>query len=254
MTRVTGSRSQRTKQIATTHPKTIAAIRRLLNELRDLLNDIGLDASRLNLHTVSPDRSSSVATKSMYYPAAVGEILSVWRSDPRYVDSTGCPAIIPIKGRNPSFQGMCRIAVPGIKYRTILGELLRVGAVETTNNRIRVTERVFPVYRDSLLAKQHTLASLVTFVRTLRHNLRNHSSSGAQRFHRVAWNGSLDRELAVPLNIWLKQQGQSFLESADTWMRRASSKNAIGRKRHKNDDCLAVSVGVYLSVDDSDEK
>jgi hypothetical protein len=111
--------------------------------------------------------------------------------------------------------------------------------------------RSLPVYKDNQLAIQHTLMSLHSFIRTLRHNLDSDPSNTDQLFHRVAWNGAFDRKLVPMLKIKLKRQGQEFLESFDNWMMRKSKNRRSGARRG---DSESVFIGVYLAVGDEPKK
>jgi len=103
------------------------------------------------------------------------------------------------------------------------------------------------VYEDKHLAIQHTLISLDSFIRTLRHNLNSAVSNSDQLFHRVAWNGDLDNREIPMLKIRVKRYGQAFLESCDNWMtRRGKSSNRSSRKKGRR---AQVFIGVYLAVD-----
>jgi hypothetical protein len=130
--------------------------------------------------------------------------------------------------------------------KTLLSELERIGAVTIDTNRyIRVHVRSLPVYEDKHLAIQHTLISLDSFIRTLRHNLNSTPSNSDQLFHRVAWNGDLDDREIPALKIRVKKHGQAFLESCDNWMTRKSESSTSSRKRKR----AQVFIGVYLAVD-----
>jgi hypothetical protein len=128
---------------------------------------------------------------------------------------------------------------------TLLTELKRVGAIVLDRQRlVHVRMRSLPVYKDNQLAIQHTLMSLHSFIRTLRHNLDSDPSNTDQLFHRVAWNGAFKRKLIPLLKIKLKRQGQDFLESFDNWMmRKAKGSSLLGGSD-------SVFIGVYLAVGD----
>ena len=134
--------------------------------------------------------------------------------------------------------------------KTLLSELTRIGAVSIGKaGYIRVNMRSLSVYQDKHLAIQHTLMSLDSFIRTLRHNLNSAVSNSDQLFHRVAWNGDLDAREIPMLKIRVKRRGQSFLESCDNWMtRRTKSAGYSSRKKGKR---AQVFIGVYLAVDGS---
>jgi hypothetical protein len=117
---------------------------------------------------------------------------------------------------------------------------------------VRILRRYLPVFESELLARQHTLAALVTFVKTLEHNLHSHPTGIDHHFHRVAWRGSFSRNDVAKLNLWMGRQGQDFLESADSWMGRQQQ---LSKKRSLDSEKkVRVSIGVYLAVDDAANK
>jgi hypothetical protein len=125
-------------------------------------------------------------------------------------------------------------------------ELSRVGAVSIdSTDFIRVQMRSLPVYKDRHLAIQHTLTSLDSFIKTLRHNLNSPPSNSDQLFHRVARNGKFDVRDIPALKIRVKRHAQSFLESSDNWMAR----RLTARKKNATFNLAQVAIGVYLSVD-----
>jgi len=132
--------------------------------------------------------------------------------------------------------------------KSLLSELERIGAVTIdASGYIRVHMRSLPVYEDKHLAIQHTLMSLDSFIRTLRHNLNSNASNSDQLFHRVAWNGDLDAREIPALKIRVKRHGQNFLESCDNWMMRKTKSSAYNsRKKRKRAQAF---IGVYLAVD-----
>jgi hypothetical protein len=219
----------------------------VIKDLLDLFSFLGLDKGSLASRVVDLD-SATLASRRLYaHASAIGELLAAWHQHPEYLDQLGNPLPIRFVAGPHSFHRLAKKTVPNIDPKTLLSELERIGAVTIDARRyIRVHMRSLPVYEDEQLAIQHTLASLRSFIRTLRHNLNSAVSNSDQLFHRVAWNGNLDPREIPTLKIRVKRHGQSFLESCDNWMARkakASTKSRRNRKRAQ------VFIGVYLAVD-----
>jgi len=220
----------------------------VIKDLLDLFGHLGLDAGRLAARVVDLD-SATMASRRLYpHASAIGELLTAWHQDPDYLDSLGAPSPIRMRGVRRSFRHLAEKTVPNMDPKTLLSELKHIGAVTIdTNGYIRIHVRSLPVYEDKHLAIQHTLMSLDTFIRTLRHNLNSTASNSDQLFHRVAWNGDLDAREIPALKIRVKKHGQTFLESCDNWMTRKSESSTYksSRKRKR----AQVFIGVYLAVD-----
>jgi Family of unknown function (DUF6502) len=219
----------------------------VIKDLLDLFGHLGLDAGRLAARVVNLDAATIASGRLYPHASAIGELLTAWHQDPEYLDALGSPSPIRMRAARRSFRHLADKTVPNMDANTLLLELEKIGAVTIDANRyIHVHTRSLPVYEDKRLAIQHTLISLDSFIRTLRHNLNSTASNSDQLFHRVAWNGDLDAREIPALKIRVKRHGQNFLESCDNWMtRRTKSRHTSGKKRER----AQAFIGVYLAVD-----
>jgi Family of unknown function (DUF6502) len=220
----------------------------VIKDLLDLFHQLGLDASGLADRFVDVDAATTTSRRLYPHASAIGELLSAWHQDPEYLDPLGSPKPIRLRGGRVSFHKLANKNVPNIDSKSLLSELAQIGAISIDDNEyIRVHTRSLSVYEDKHLAIQHTLISLDSFIRTLRHNLNSAVANSDQLFHRVAWNGDLDIREIPMLKIRVKRYGQGFLESCDNWMtRRTKSSKSSSRKKGKR---AQVFIGVYLAVD-----
>jgi hypothetical protein len=220
----------------------------VIKDLLDLFGHLGLDAGLLAARVVNLDAAATASGRLYPHASAIGELLTAWHQDPEYLDELGSPSPIRMRAVHRSFRHLADKTVPNMDAKTLLLELEQIGAVTIDANRyIHVHMRSLPVYEDKRLAIQHTLISLDSFIRTLRHNLNSTPSNSDQLFHRVAWNGDLDAREIPALKIRVKRHGQNFLESCDNWMTRRtkSSRHNSGKKRKR----VQAFIGVYLAVD-----
>ncbi len=221
----------------------------VLVALLDLFAELKIGASDLACRVSSLDPEVLAAHRLYSHTASVGELLTEWHQNPKYLDESGAPLPIKLRGRGTSFHKLASDSAPNLDPSALLSELERVGAVVVDEQRfVSVRMRSLPVYKDNQLAIQHTLMSLHSFIKTLRHNLDSDPSNTDQLFHRVAWNGAFDRRLIPMLKIKLKRQGQDFLESFDNWMLR-KAKIRRGSVPHK--DLESVFIGIYLAIGDT---
>jgi hypothetical protein len=222
----------------------------VIKDLLELFEHLGLDARHLADRVVNLE-SSKVSARSLYPHAyAIAELLTAWHQDPDYLDRVGNPSPIKLQTGRRSFRRLAARAVPNMDTDALLSELERIGAVSIdANELIRVHMRSLPVYEDKHLAIQHTLVSLDSFIRTLRHNLNSSTSNSDQLFHRVAWNGEIDARQIPTLKIRVKRHGQNFLESCDNWMNRSAKSSALNSRIRRKP--VQVFIGVYLAVDRS---
>jgi hypothetical protein len=218
----------------------------VITALLDLFGQLKIDAPQLASRVEYLDRAPTSEPSVYSHTATIGELLTAWHQNPDYLDQTGNPIPLKLQGRKRSFTKLATVAVPKVPAGALLAQLERVGAVTVDEDRyIHVRMRALSVYEDRQLAVDHTLTSLLGFIRTLRHNLDSDALNSDQLFHRVAWSDTLDRGLLPNLKIRLRRQGQQFLESFDNWMmRRTKRGTARGRKAKPTE----VAIGIYLAL------
>jgi hypothetical protein len=69
--------------------------------------------------------------------------LTGWFSDPKYLNTSGDPAVLPIFGKRGSFENLVSKYGAGIPVRAMLDELIQIGAVERLpNQRVSTKTRV----------------------------------------------------------------------------------------------------------------
>jgi hypothetical protein len=240
--------SQSTAKIQSRPPLREVTVDDVIRDLLDLFGQLGLDAGGLAARVVDIDPVIMASRRLYPHASAIGELLKAWHRNPEYLDDLGNPLPIRMRAGRQSFRRLAGDTVPNMNAKSLLAELERIGAVTIDGNGyIRVHMRSLPVYEDKHLAVQHTLISLDSFIRTLRHNLNSAASNSDQLFHRVAWNGDLDARDIPTLKIRVKRHGQNFLESCDNWMSRtakSSTRNVVGKRKRAQ-----VFIGVYLAID-----
>lgn len=227
-------------------PRSAVTVDDVLAALLDLFAQLQIDAPKLASRVKYLDRSRVPEPRLYSYTATIGALLTAWHQNPEYLDDLGDPLPLAMRGSKRSFTRLAADAVPSMSAPALLAQLERVGAVSVGKGRdIHVHMRSLSVYQDRQLAVDHTLTSLLGFIKTLRHNLGSNVLNSNQLFHRVAWSDTLDRSLLPNLKIKLKRQGQNFLESFDNWMMRKTQAHSRTSKKSRP---AQVSIGVYLAV------
>jgi hypothetical protein len=157
---------------------TLSALEIILDPLLDLMFDVGLSVQELNhivrfravhvatkrlLRDSGRNSKSRVAiitgiprsevtklsklanrrrkTKGGQQPAR--RTLTGWFSDPKFLNTSGEPAVLPIFGKRRSFENLVSKYGAGIPVRAMLDELVQIGAVERlANQRVSTKTRV----------------------------------------------------------------------------------------------------------------
>jgi hypothetical protein len=222
----------------------------LIRELLNLFDCLGLNSGQLVRRVSKVDRAKRNPIRNYPHASVIGDLLTIWNQDPKYVDGFGDPMPIRMKGLTRSFSQLSQRCAPNMNANQLLLELKRLRAVRMDKDGfIHALGRSIPVYEDKRLAALHTLGTLHGFIKTLRHNLNSEPSNSDQLFHRIAWNRHLNKHDIPRLKIWLKRHGQHFLESADNWMIRNARKSTSMQKGRKHN--AQISIGLYLTIENS---
>jgi len=172
----------------------------------------------------------------------MAKLLADWHSDTRFVGQDGNPMPLAMSGKI-SFSRLSKLSAPEIEPEQMLVSLKRAGAIKLNKGKqVYVQARSLYVYKDRDLAAQYTASSLLSYIKTLSHNLDRQASMKQQLFNRMAVHEQFDRRLLPLLNLQVRRQGNALLESLDNWMIKKS-----GKKLSKTP--LKVMVGIYLATD-----
>ena len=173
-------------------------------------------------------------------------VLSIWHTDPRFVDRNGHPRKLRQAGRAPSFEALARIAIPSVPAQEALKRLLIAGVVEVdASGRVRALRR-------ELVTRQWDEYGLWYWRQTARRHLEtlefNFTVPGEGRFERTARSERLPVQLLPVFNRWVREHSANFVQMADDWLTRHEGSPPDDENR----DAITAGVGVYLFVDEPD--
>lgn len=176
-------------------------------------------------------------------------VIAGWVRDGSFSDKGGSPAPLVIEGEGSSFSVLVRKFSGDAPVRAVLDELLRVGAVERTDDgRVRLIERSY-VPRTGEVDKIGILGSDVRdLIATIDHNIRRPGNAVIQR--KVCYD-NLPQETLPDLRKLARGKGQELLE----WLDRQFSE----RDRDTNPDVSGTGrkragLGIYYFEGDSGEE
>jgi len=245
----------------------LAAARRLLDPLLDLMFDAGVTVQEFN--SIVRDRAVRIAGKrvikdsgrqsksrvaimtglsrsqvtrilrlaesasqfvSDYHPA--GRVLAGWHDNPRFLAPSGVPAVLPIFGARTSFEKLVKIYGGGIPVRAMLDELLQLQAVALlADQRVQAMSRV-PI-STGLTCK--SIAAAGERGRDLMHTLAHNARRRTQPlFEATAQIQNVDPEMMAVVRREITEQGINFINAANSLLKRSQ------RRRNRN----SVSAGM----------
>jgi Family of unknown function (DUF6502) len=227
----------------------------------DVLNERNLPVttSRLSVFTGLTQKEVEQAQQTGFSTDSLAEreitfseivpLLTAWHEDPRYcVGFTGTPMELEFDAPSPkpSFTSLARELAPGRKAKDILEILVRAGAarINEGTGRIQVISRALISEPDSI----ESISRLGQMVRNLAETSYHNSQTpdlGQRRFNRNAIaDFSLDPETEEEFRKHVQAEGQRFLVSLDTWLKKQKRVQHNGRR---------VGVAAFYFVEPREE-
>jgi hypothetical protein len=102
--------------------------------------------------------------------AAAAHVLTLWFSDPRYLDENGSPRAIPVRGPPPSIETLSLRAAPTVNVQAVLRYLLRRTVLRATKLGYVPRSRVLYVRGSGNPHHWQGFRALVAMLGTLDHN------------------------------------------------------------------------------------
>ena len=154
---------------------------------------------------------------SRYNRAA--RVISAWTSQPQYLDETGQPARLVFDGHNPSFTSLVKSASGDIPPRTILDELIHVGAVKKVEEeRLQLLTRAYIPFGDDAEKIAILGSDVAALIQTIDHNL--NCPRDEAYFQRKVCYDNLPVEAMEALRQTIARQAQAALEEMNEEMAR----------------------------------
>jgi len=235
----------------------VAALKRVLDPLFELMFDAGITVHEFNtiaretavrvstrrivkeLGRVSKSRvaimtglprsevtrilkSEVVAGKSRAEQHPARRVLFAWHDDPRFLDTSGDPAVLPIFGKRRSFESLVARHGGGIPVRAMLDELTQTGTVERLDDQtVRAKARV-PVISGRT---SRSIAAVgergKDLLETLAHNVRQ---SSQPLFEATAVIDDADPDMVALIRREIAEQGMNFINGASSLLNRSQFK------------------------------
>jgi hypothetical protein len=169
-----------------------------------------------------------------------GHVLSVWLSDPNYLDQQGQPLSIPLRGASPSLEALIGRVSSKLQIDQVVKYLVRTGSITKLGRRYRVRRTSVSVSRDPELAYAHGLQTVLALLHTIENN-----APPIQDRHRcfefTAGNRRFPTRLRGEFDTRLRRLGMDFLRRLDADMRRAED------SRRPGEPTLRMTVGLFQS-------
>jgi len=210
------------------------------------LNDLGLNQAQ-QLRALARSRRLKTPPKVsgplLRDWGLLGEILLVWSREPEYLDDTGMPRVLAIRGREGTFESLARRFLPNVKLEDLVAMACETAEVVIRpGGRIALLGSIMVSHVKSL---DRALAFAVTqidqLLQTTVHNfVANKTGRGAGRMQRIV-KGVISRGEFEDFMHELRPQIYDLLVRVE-----ASAENHRPKNARALRSATAVSVGIYV--------
>ena len=176
-----------------------------------------------------------------------GRILEMWHRLPDYLDSSGKPAAIPIRGPKVSFSCLSRLADDSISVDHMLRELERAGSIErTTEGLVRARERYFVAPAGDPERVKRFGLRVRDLATTINYN-NEHDRREARLFEASAICLRLDPKFLPLCKRMIADGGLQYLQQVDSWFASHEASNT-----EDSSHVARVGVGMYFFQEPTD--
>jgi Family of unknown function (DUF6502) len=183
-----------------------------------------------------PRSWARTATAAVSEMDAAAHVLTLWFQDPLYLDSSGNPKPLPLRGAARSLEALARRVNPKLDVEKILAHLLRRSVLRRIGSRYLPRNRALIFRGSGAPYHARSIQTMVSMLSTLEHNSRPGRSTPGW-FERFAANARVPVSAIPAFDRWLLRH--RFLEQADAKL------HAYERRRRKGERTVRIGVGLY---------
>jgi hypothetical protein len=167
-------------------------------------------------------------------------VLASWRRDREFLDLKEDPLDLPLYGESPNFTDLVRKHSGDMYPRSVADELLRLGAIEEVDGRLRMTNRGYVPGADPEMIIDILGIDAAEFIETVDHNLQ--ADSDAERLLQLkVLCDNLPAEHLEAFNRYSTRLSRPVLEELSRWL----SERDKGRDWSGDDERMQVGLGIF---------
>lgn len=221
----------------------LARVVRILQWCGYAPGEIGREA--LNASQSMPALMPQISDVGAQDARAAAHLLTLWFSDPEYLDSSGSPRQLPLRGARGSLEAVLRQVDAKVEVEKVLAYLLERGTLRRIGKRYVPRERiVFSPPGESRADVARCMRILSAILKTLEHNRLRDPSTTRPWFEVSAYNLAFPRSARDAFDRYVRRYGSQFAEQFDTYMHRQE------RGRAPDEPTVPLGIGVYIFEED----
>ena len=171
---------------------------------------------------------------------AAAHVLTLWHSDPEYLDARGKPRALPLREKGSCIKALLRRVNPELRLSNVLSHLLQTRTLRRVGKRSYLpNDRVLSFRGTQEPYHSRLLRALLAMLRTLEHNSIP-DRNAPPWCEMLASNARFPVSARAAFDDRLRRLARQFLFHLDADMHRHE------RARRKGERTVPLGVGVYL--------
>ena len=166
-------------------------------------------------------------------------VLGAWVRDEAFQDRKGDPLDLPFEDGEVSFMHLCKKYSGDMQPRAIADELLRVGAVEEVDGRLRMTSRGYAPSSDPESVAEILGIDTAEFIETVDHNMQAEAEQTLLQFKVLSDN--VPEKYVDEFNAYSKRLSRPVLEELNRWL----AERDLKRDWSGEDNRWVLGLGIY---------
>lgn len=166
-------------------------------------------------------------------------VLGAWLRDEAFQDRKGDPLDLPFETGKPSFVQLVKKHSGDMQPRAIADELLRVGAVEEVEGRLRMTTRGYVPASDPESVAEILGIDTAELIETIDHNMQ--AGEDDRLFQLKVLSDNVPAEHIDEFNAYSRRLARPVLEELNRWLAERDMK----RDWSGDDDRAVLGLGIY---------
>lgn len=241
--RLRGLRREAGWRASTLDPRALEAVGRFVRVLARCgctPDDIGREVARACREI--PKSWALKATAARREMDDASHLLTLWFSDPAYLDRRGAPIPLPMRGAGGSLEMLASRVDPTLDLREVFRCLLRSKTLRRVGTRYVPRDRMLSFRAAGGPQNLHHLRGLLGMLRTLEHNVQT-KRRAAVWYEVFAHNPRFPVSERAALDKRIRVLGNKLLFQLDADMHRKE------RARKKGERTVRIGVGMYRFED-----
>jgi hypothetical protein len=166
-------------------------------------------------------------------------VLGAWLRDSGYLDRKGDPLDLPFEGEEPSFFSLVKQYSGDMQPRAIADELLRVGAIEEVDGKLRMTTRGYVPAGDPESVAEILGIDTAEFMETIDHNMQ--APGDEKLFQLKVLSDNVPAKYVDEFNAYSRRLARPVLEELNRWL----AERDLKRDWSGDDDRAVLGMGIY---------